>query len=70
MMAVTVSGVGKKFEAGVPKALFEVRASSQFDVDKNGRFLIRVPQDTAAANVPITAIINWQAGLPRSNSIH
>ena len=65
LMAVPVGGSGKKFEVGLPKPLFEVRASGQFDVGKDGRFLIKVPQDTAAVNVPITVIVNWQAGLKK-----
>ena len=48
MMAVEVKGDGKKFEAGVPKPLFEVRQSAQFDVSKDGRFLIHVPRDQSA----------------------
>ena len=64
-MAVSVGGSGRKFEVGVPKPLFEVRVSGQFDVGKDGRFLIKVPQDTAAVNVPITVIVNWQAGLKK-----
>jgi Tol biopolymer transport system component/predicted Ser/Thr protein kinase len=65
MMAVAVSGSGNKFEAGVPKALFEVRAADQFDVSKDGRFLLKVPRDAAAANVPITVVVNWEAGVRR-----
>jgi hypothetical protein len=65
LMAVAVDGSGKKFEAGVPKPLFEVRAESQFDVSKDGRFLMHVPQDAAASNVPITVIVNWQAALKK-----
>jgi Tol biopolymer transport system component len=32
---------------------------------RDGRFLIKVPQDTVAATVPITVIVNWQAGLKK-----
>ncbi len=66
LMAVTVNDNGKKFEAGVPKALFEVGAIDQFDVSKDGRFLIKVPQDGAASKVPLTVVVlNWQAGLKK-----
>jgi len=65
MMAVEVKGDGKRFEASVPKPLFEVREAGQFDVSKDGRFLIHVPQDQAAANVPLTVIVNWQAALKK-----
>jgi hypothetical protein len=65
MMAVEVKGDGKKFDAGVPKPLFDVRAQAQFDVSKDGRFLIHVPQDQAATNVPMTVVVNWQSGLKK-----
>jgi len=65
MMAVEVKGDGKKFEAGVPKPLFDVRQSAQFDVSKDGRFLIHVPQDQAGTNVPLTVVVNWQAALKK-----
>lgn len=65
MMAVEVKANGTKFEAGVPKALFAVPAQAQFDVSKDGRFLIHVPVDTAATNVPLTVVVNWQAGLKK-----
>ncbi len=65
MMAVEVKGDGKKFEASVPKPLFEVRQSAQFDVSKDGRFLIHVPVEQAAANVPLTVVVNWQAALKK-----
>ena len=44
LMAVEVKGDGKKFDAGVPKPLFSVPAQAQFDVSKDGRFLIHVPR--------------------------
>ena len=66
MMAVELKGDGKKFDAGVPKPLFEVRTQAQFDVSKDGRFLIHVPQDQAATNVPLTVVFSWQSGLKAS----
>jgi Tol biopolymer transport system component len=65
MMAVDVKADGKKFDAGVPKVLFPVPAQAQFDVSKDGRFLIHVPQNQAATNVPITVIVNWQSALKK-----
>jgi hypothetical protein len=65
MTAVEIKGSGGKLEVGVPKPLFEVRAAGQFDVSKDGRFLMRVPQEQAATNVPITVVTNWQAALKK-----
>ena len=65
MMTVEIKASGSKFDAGVPKALFEVRVAGHFDVGKDGRFLIRVPQEQAATNVPITVVVNWQAALKK-----
>ena len=52
-------------KAGVPKPLFDVGGVSEFDVSKDGRFLIKVPHDTAPMNVPITVLVNWQAALKK-----
>jgi dipeptidyl aminopeptidase/acylaminoacyl peptidase len=65
LMAVEVKGDGKSFQASVPKPLFEVAALAQFDVGKDGRFLIQVPVEQAATNVPLTVVLNWQAGLKK-----
>jgi Tol biopolymer transport system component len=65
MMAVEIKGSGAGFQAGVPKPLFEVAAQGQFDVSKDGRFLIQVPVEQATTNVPITVITNWQAALKK-----
>jgi Tol biopolymer transport system component len=64
-MAVEVKGDGKKFAASLPKPLFEVAEQGQFDVSKDGRFLIQVPVEQGPANVPITVVTNWQAGLKK-----
>jgi hypothetical protein len=48
-----------------PQALFEVAALALFDVGKDGRFLIHVPVDQATSNVPLTVVVNWQAGLKK-----
>jgi len=65
MMAVEVKNDGKKLQAGVPRPLFEVREADQFDVGKDGRFLIHVPQDQAGGSVPLTVVVNWQAALKK-----
>jgi hypothetical protein len=55
-----------KFEAGVPKPLFDVHlvGLSNFDVSKDGRFLIPA-QIEQSATVPITVMVNWTAGLKK-----
>jgi hypothetical protein len=65
MMAVEVKNGSSSFQAGIPKPLFEVAKSQQFDVGKDGRFLIQVPSEKAAESVPITVVLNWQAGLKK-----
>ena len=59
---------GAKFEASVPKPLFNVRlprdTDAWFDVTKDGRFLIPV-QVEQTVNAPITVVVNWQAGLKK-----
>jgi serine/threonine protein kinase/Tol biopolymer transport system component len=65
LMAVEVKGNGKRFQPGVAKPLFEVAAHRQFDVSKDGRFLIQVPIEQSSASVPLTIVTNWQAGLKK-----
>jgi eukaryotic-like serine/threonine-protein kinase len=79
LMAVAVNRNGKSFQAAVPEPLFEMPVPrgpvfyggavgefvAPFDVSKDGRFLIQVPVDEGPANVPITVVINWQAGLTK-----
>jgi hypothetical protein len=65
LMAVEVKGAGKSFQWSGPKALFEVAALAQFDVGKDGRFLIQVPVEQAVTNVPLTVVLNWQARLKK-----
>jgi eukaryotic-like serine/threonine-protein kinase len=65
MMAVEVKASGARFEAGLPKPLFDTRfpgGNGWYDVSKDGRFLIptRIEQ---TANSAITVVINWTAGL-------
>jgi Tol biopolymer transport system component len=63
MMAAAIKGTGTSFQASVPKALFPVPAQEQYDVSKDGRFLIHVPVNQNVTGVPITVVKNWQAGL-------
>ena len=66
MMAVEVKG-GTKFEAGVPKPLFDMRFPADatwYDVSKDGRFLVPT-QIEQAADVPMTVVVNWTAGLKK-----
>jgi eukaryotic-like serine/threonine-protein kinase len=69
LMAVEVSG-GAKFEAGLPKPLFDARfpgvnnVNAWYDVSKDGRFLIPV-QLEQSANTPMTVVVNWTAGLKK-----
>jgi hypothetical protein len=65
LMAVEVKGDGKSFQWSVPKALFEVAVLAQFDVSKDGRFLIQVPVEQAVTNVPLTVELNRQLGLKK-----
>jgi eukaryotic-like serine/threonine-protein kinase len=64
MMAVEVKS-GAKFEAGVPKPLFDTRIATGnywFDVSKDGHFLI--PSLVAEGTVaPISVVVNWTAGI-------
>jgi Tol biopolymer transport system component/predicted Ser/Thr protein kinase len=68
MMAVELKA-GPKFDAGVPKPLFDVRTDltpfgSGYDVSKDGRFLIAVPVEQSGTT-PITVVVNWQAALKK-----
>ncbi len=65
LMAVEITGAGTGFKAGVPKPLFEVAAQRDFDVSKEGRFLIQVPVDQTKKSVALTLVTNWQAGLKK-----
>ena len=65
MMAVSVTG-GARFQAGVPKPLFDTRldANATFDVSKDGRFLLPMQPESSPV-VPITVVVNWTAGLKK-----
>jgi hypothetical protein len=67
MMAVEIKTPGGKFQASVPKPLFDVRplpVNAKFDVSKDRRFLIPTLVEQSA-NVPMTVVLNWQAGLKK-----
>jgi Tol biopolymer transport system component len=67
MMVVKVNDTsGDRFDFSAPTPLFETRISGnpfdQFDVSRDGRFLMPVPIQQSAPD-PITVIVNWPAGL-------
>jgi Tol biopolymer transport system component len=65
MMASEIRSSGAKFEAGVPKPLFDVRRAGQwYDVSKDGRFLMATQVDSPEA-APLTVVLNWTAGLKK-----
>lgn len=68
LMAVEVK-TGPKFDAGVPKPLFEIHTGVNvfgiaFDVASDGHFLIPVPVEQSGTT-PITVVLNWTAGLKK-----
>jgi eukaryotic-like serine/threonine-protein kinase len=68
LMAVPIRATATLLEAGAPAALFQTRRlgggsnvisrSHQYDVARDGRFLINV--DTQSSAPPITLLINWK----------
>ncbi len=70
LMAAPVTTRGTALEPGTPVALFPTRIvgggadsgqGRQYDVTRDGRFLINTVLDDAAAT-PITLIMNWRPG--------
>ncbi len=69
MMGAPITGNGTQLEPGAPEALFQTHivgggaaagTGRQYDISRDGRFLINtVPEDTAAAS-PITLLMNWK----------
>jgi hypothetical protein len=66
MMAAPITVTGATLEAGTPVVLFptrvygggvDVQLGPQYDVAPDGRFLINMELDSAAA--PITLLMNW-----------
>jgi hypothetical protein len=72
-MAVDVRNNGDALRPGVPRALFKSRAMLgdhfgnvyPYDVSSDGRFVINERISESPQNVPITAVLNWTAGLTR-----
>jgi len=67
MMAADVKGSANKFEAGIPKPLFDVHLGGQaqeLDVGKDGRLLIPTAVERPG-NPPLTVVLNWTAGLKK-----
>ena len=68
MMAASIRPTSTMVEAGVPTPLFQTRRlggganvigrSHQYDVDRDGRFLINV--DAESSPPPITLLMNWK----------
>ena len=68
MMAVPIRATATMFEAGVPTTLFQTRrvgdglnvigTSHQYDVSRDGRFLVNVEAESSVP--PITLLMNWK----------
>jgi hypothetical protein len=66
MMTATITATGTTLEPGAPVALFPTRIlgggveniqARQYDVSRDGRFLINTVLDDASS--PITLLLNW-----------
>jgi len=66
MMAVPVK-TGATFEPGVAVPLFDTNLAGFFpyDVSPDGRLLLNSLSETSASSVPITVVLNWEAGLTK-----
>jgi eukaryotic-like serine/threonine-protein kinase len=66
LMAVEIRS-GAAFEAGPPKLLFDTHAPNQaYAVTADGRrFIVATQVEQAEARLPITVVLNWQAGLKK-----
>ena len=67
MMAAPIAATGTTLEPGTPVALFPTRIfgggvdnaqGRQYDVSRDGRFLINTVLDDASS--PITLLLNWK----------
>ena len=72
MMAAPITATGATLEPGAPGVLFptrimgggeDVQQNRQYDVARDGRFLINTELDSADA--PITLIQDWQPAATR-----
>jgi hypothetical protein len=70
LMAAPIVVKGTVLEPGAPSALFQTRAFGggtdayqrvQYDVARDGRFLINMAVDDTLAS-PITLLLNWKPG--------
>jgi hypothetical protein len=72
-VVVDVRTNGDAFSPGIPRLLFRSRAMFgdhlgnvyAYDVSADGRFVINERITDTPQNVPITAVLNWTAGLNR-----
>jgi Tol biopolymer transport system component len=68
LMAVKLNS-GAKLEPGVPEALFETRvgqvALSEFDISKDGHFLVPTLTAVPSADGSMNVVLNWAAGLKK-----
>lgn len=70
MMAVEVNTDPAKFQAGIPKPLFQAQLvtgflwRNRYVVSADGhRFLMLAPTSQSAPSAPITVVLNWPADL-------
>ena len=68
LLAVPVKTDGARFEAGVPRVLFEARfvdtpgRRNRYVAARDGRFLVNtVPEETQTERSSISVVVNWQA---------
>jgi serine/threonine protein kinase/Tol biopolymer transport system component len=63
LLAVPIRLTETSVESGKPQALFEVSASTRFQVSRDGqRFLIAIPVEGASTSTPLTVDTDWRAG--------
>ncbi len=67
LMAVEVKADAGRFEAGIPKPLFDWAEGARMggvSADAQ-RFLLMVPKEEPGPPQPFTVVLNWQAGLKK-----
>ena len=66
VVSVEVKTNARKLEAGIPKPLFDVPGSTDFDISADGqKFLVVVPNEDPDSPQPFTVVTNWLAGIKR-----
>ncbi len=70
LMAVEVKASAASFEAGAPKALFEmpplfVNTTYRYDVSADGQRFLILTSVEESAQTPLTVVTNWTAGLKK-----